>query len=124
MELDELLSAMDRTAANLAKLDKVWDRAAQFMPRPARGSSPEYDDLCRTWRDLLGGLPPIDGWTITDDLPDVDKLGRAYIEFMEIGEVPVVTAAVAACSRAKTSPGTASGSTGPGVGPPESGSSN
>lgn len=32
MELDEILSALDRTAANLAKLEKVWERAAAFVP--------------------------------------------------------------------------------------------
>ncbi|MEO7195368.1 MAG: hypothetical protein ABIZ05_11180 [Pseudonocardiaceae bacterium] len=62
MEMDELLIAMDRTAANLAKLQDVWDRAAPFIPTgPSRGSHPEYDDLCWAWKDLLVGLPPIDG---------------------------------------------------------------
>ena len=59
MELDELLSAMDRTAANLVKLEQVWDRAGSSIPTgPSRGSHPEYDDLCPTWLDLLPGLPP------------------------------------------------------------------
>ena len=71
VELDDLLNAMDRTAANLAKLDNVWGRAAGFMPTgPARGSNPEYDDLRRAWADLLPGLPLIDRWTITDPLPE------------------------------------------------------
>lgn len=87
MELDELLTAMDRTAANLAKLEHVWERAAPFIPTgPTRGSHPEYEDLCRTWMDLLAGLPPIDGWTITDGLPDIDALGQSYIDYFEIGE--------------------------------------
>jgi hypothetical protein len=89
VELDELLSAMDRTAANLGKLDDIWGRAASFIPSgPAAGSPPEYDDLCRAWRDLLSGLPPIDGWTITGELPDIDALGRAFMDYHEIGEPP------------------------------------
>jgi hypothetical protein len=91
VELDELLTALDRTAANLAKLEKVWDRAAPFIPTgPVRGSHPEYDDLRRTWMDLLPGLPPIDGWTITDKLPDIDALGEDYIDFRDsdAGEQP------------------------------------
>jgi hypothetical protein len=32
VELDDLLSAMDRTAANLAKLEDVWNRAESFIP--------------------------------------------------------------------------------------------
>ncbi len=89
VELDDLLNAMDRTEANLAKLEDVWNRAASFIPTgPARGSAPEYDDLGRAWVDLLPGLPPIDGWTITDPLPDIDALGQSFIDYMDIGEPP------------------------------------
>ena len=80
MELDDLLNAMDRTAANLVKLDNVWARAVWFMPAgPARGSNPQYDDLRRAWTDLLPGLPLIDGWTITAPLPDIDEIGQIFI---------------------------------------------
>lgn len=89
MELTALLDALDRTAANLAKLEDVWARAESFMPKgPAAGSDPEYDDLCRAWTDLLSGLPPIDGWTITDELPDIDQMGRAFVDYFEIDEPP------------------------------------
>lgn len=87
MELNVLLDAFDRTAANLSKLEEVWARARPFLPTgPARGSEPEYDDLRRTWNDLLPGLRPIDGWTITDELPDADDLGQMFIDYFEIGE--------------------------------------
>lgn len=89
LELDDLLNAMDRTAANLAGLDNVWGRAAGFMPTgPARGSNPEYDDLRRAWADLLPGLPLIDGWTITDPLPDIDEIGQIFIDCFEISQYP------------------------------------
>lgn len=89
MELDDLLNAMDRAAANLAKLEDVWRRAESFIPTgPSRGSHPEYDDLRRAWSDLLVGLPKIDGWTITDDLPDIDELGQMFIDYFEISEPP------------------------------------
>lgn len=87
--MDELLTAMDRTAANLVKLQDVWNRAARFVPTgPSRGSHPEYDNLRRAWNDLLAGLPPIDGWTITDELPDIDALGQDFIDYFEISEAP------------------------------------
>ncbi|MFF8649836.1 restriction endonuclease [Streptomyces griseoluteus] len=89
MDLEELLRVMDRTAANLTKLESVWARAATFIPAsPMRGSHPEYDDLRRSWADLLPGLPPIDGWTITDELPDIDAMGQSFIDYFEIGELP------------------------------------
>lgn len=86
MDLEELLRIMDRAAANLTKLDGVWERAAAFIPSgPARGSDPEYDDLARAWSDLLGGLPPIDGWKITNHLPDIDAIGQSFIDCFEAG---------------------------------------
>ncbi len=87
VELDELLGAMDPTAANLAKLDAVWQRAQPFIPTaPSLGSYPEYDDLRRTWHDLLPGLPEIDGWTVREELPDINELGIAYLEYHEINQ--------------------------------------
>jgi hypothetical protein len=87
VELAELLAAMDRAAANLEKLEQIWARAKTFIPDgPAAGSDAEYDDLCRGWLDLLRGLPPIDGWTITEALPDIDEMGRAFMDYLDIGE--------------------------------------
>jgi hypothetical protein len=96
VELDILLNSLDRAAANLAKLERVWERAEPFVPdSPAAGSHPEYDDLRRTWEDLLPGLPKIDGWTITDRLPDIDELGQAFIDYADIGMLPTSVHAAA-----------------------------
>jgi hypothetical protein len=90
VELADLLNALDRAAANLAKLEDIWRRAQSFIPtEPARGSHPEYDDLRRAWLDLLVGLPKIDGWTITDELPDIDEIGQMFIDYFEISEPPI-----------------------------------
>lgn len=89
MNLDELLDVMDVAAANLAKLEAVWQRAQPMLPvGPSRGSSREYEDLRRTWTALLSGLPPIDGWTVTEQLPDIDEAGQSFIDYLEIGEPP------------------------------------
>ncbi|OJF10772.1 hypothetical protein BG844_30295 [Couchioplanes caeruleus subsp. caeruleus] len=55
---------------------------------PSGGSTPEYEDLTRTWGDLLRGLPKIDDWTITERLPDMHAIGMAYLEYAEFGEPP------------------------------------
>ncbi|WP_413100273.1 restriction endonuclease [Streptomyces sp. Inha503] len=90
MDLEELLRAMDRTAANLRKLDSVWERAKPFIPTgPQRGSDAQYDGLRAAWADLLPGLPRIDGWTITELLPDIDEMGQAFIDYLDIGEPPI-----------------------------------
>lgn len=81
---------MDRTAANLERMQAVWDRAGPMLPEgPSIGTTPEYDDLVRAWDDLCQGLPPIDGWRITDPLPDMDAIGRAYLDYAEISEAPL-----------------------------------
>ena len=90
MELNGLLAIFDRAAANLTKLEDVWTRAKPLLPTgPAAGSSPEYDDLVRGWNDLLDGLPRIDGWRIEIELPDMDEVGRNFIDYFEIGEPPL-----------------------------------
>ncbi|GGT21895.1 hypothetical protein GCM10010271_26550 [Streptomyces kurssanovii] len=89
MDLEALLRAMDRTAANLTKLESVWERAKPFIPTgPQRGSDVQYDSLRAAWADLLPGLPKIDGWTITEPLPDIDEMGQAFIDYLDIGEHP------------------------------------
>lgn len=89
VNLDTLLNALDAAAANLSKAEAVWLRAEPLLPNSAvLGDPPEYADLCRAWNDLLEGLPPIDGWTITDQLPTPDEIGRMFLDWMEIGEPP------------------------------------
>ncbi|MEV7678138.1 restriction endonuclease [Streptomyces sp. NPDC088341] len=89
MELEELLRAMDRTAANLEKLERVWEQAKPFIPTaPQLGSDTRYDSLKAAWADLLPGLPPIDGWTITDPLPAIEDMGQAFLDYLEIGVPP------------------------------------
>lgn len=87
MNLDELLQVMDRAAANLAKLEAIWDRAEPMIPSsPQRGTNREYEDLRRAWIPLLAGLPPVDGFTVTEELPDIDAAGQAFIDYLDIGE--------------------------------------
>jgi hypothetical protein len=52
------------------------------------GNAPGFDDLARAWADLIGGLPTIDGWTITDALPTPNEIGHGFLDWMEIGEPP------------------------------------
>lgn len=96
MELDSLLTTFDKVAVNLDKLDRVWERAKPFVPEsPQFGSPAEYQTLSRAWDDLLPGLPPIDGWRITDGLPDVDSLGQMFLDYADIGKFPKQALAIA-----------------------------
>jgi hypothetical protein len=86
-------------------------------PAPSRGSDPEYNDLCRAWHDLLAGLPPIDGWTITNELPDADALGQNFIDYFEMASRRS-RCTKPLSSPERISPSTGSGSTGPPSGRP------
>lgn len=89
MDLPELLDNFDRTSANLKQLEAIWEKASFFLPEsPTLGTQPEYENLRRAWTDILPHLPPINGWTITEPLPDIDALGHALLEYAEIGEPP------------------------------------
>lgn len=84
MDLEELLPIMDLAAANLAKLYSVLDRAEQHYPKgPSFGSSSEYDNLARSWADLLVGLPPIEGESVVESLPDIDAIGRHWVDYFD-----------------------------------------
>lgn len=87
MDLNELFNVFDRTAANLVKLEKVWDRAVMFFPSDQNSNAwVEYDDLRRAWDDLLSGLPPIDGWSVRASLSDLDELEAEYARCSHFGD--------------------------------------
>lgn len=89
MELERLLAIFDSAAANLAKAEAIWEQAETMLPRSAvLGNVPGFDDLARAWMDLIGGLPPIDGWTITESIPTPDDIGRSFLDWMELSEPP------------------------------------
>ncbi|MCQ2002222.1 restriction endonuclease [Arthrobacter zhaoxinii] len=95
MELDQLLTIFDKVTVNLNKLEQIWDRASPLLPEgPSRGSTPEYQNLVRAWEALLPGLAPIDGWRISESLPEMDALGQMFLDYAEIQEPPLGAYAV------------------------------
>lgn len=89
MDLEKLLDVFDRAAANVQKLERILEQAKVHWPDgPSAGTNPEYEDLRRAWSDCLTGLPKVEGWTITEELPDIDDMGRSFIDYADIGELP------------------------------------
>ena len=90
MDLEQLLHGLDAAAANLAKVESVWERAETLLPTSASfGDEVEYGNLQRAWCDLIQGLPPIDGWTISGELPTPNEIGGLFLDLMELGESPL-----------------------------------
>ena len=89
MDIEEALDNFDRANINLAKLEAVWERARPHLPSgPSRGRDPEYDNLERVWKNLLPGLPRIEGWTVEDALPDIDQIGQTFIDYLDVDAYP------------------------------------
>jgi hypothetical protein len=79
--------SLDRAWGDAARMATLWERARPLLPTtPAVGSPPEYRQLQREWRLLRRGLPRVDGWTVTCDLPDPDDVGEALTQAWILGE--------------------------------------
>lgn len=83
MQMDELLTAMDRTSANLTKLEDLWRRATSAH-RTLSGLRP---GVRRPPPSLAGP----DGWPAAHRrldyhrrVPDADALGQDLIDCLEI----------------------------------------
>lgn len=78
------------TEKNLNQLQAVLDRAIPILPDgPEVFSSPEYEDLQRQWKAGIAQVPPIEGFRITEELPDIETVGWAFVESAETGMPPV-----------------------------------
>lgn len=89
MDIEEALDNFDRASVNLAKLEAVWRRARPLLPSgPSRGRDPDYENLERVWKNLLPGLPRIEGWTVEDTLPDMDEIGQTFIDYLDVDIYP------------------------------------
>lgn len=99
MDLDQALTRFDRVEANLVRLEKAWTEIQSLVPNGiilGLGSSPEgqrYRDLCRGYKQLLGGLPAIDGCQITEEPWDIDDIMQWRFDSMDADILGPETAA-------------------------------
>jgi hypothetical protein len=70
------------------KLERVWSKIVKQTPSGLQfGSDPTYDELVRSYEDILGALPKIDGWK-PERLPmDLNAIGQTRLDAEEIGEI-------------------------------------
>jgi hypothetical protein len=66
--LNDALAQFDATAANLSRLDAVWEKMKAIARRPIDpfddSQGRQYRELCRDFAGLLKGLPSLNGWSI------------------------------------------------------------
>ena len=95
MDMNDALAEFDAAETTLSRLETVWHRLSDLVPVGIAfvGGCPngiEYEDLCRAFRDLVGGLPAIGGWMITESPWGLDEIAQARLDAEEIGEVEAI----------------------------------
>ncbi len=86
--LSAALQKFEATAANLAKLDKLWHQIYGLLPNgPAFGNPPDYEELCLAFRNILPGLPAINGVRVKDKLFEYNDAGQMWLDAYEVGEI-------------------------------------
>lgn len=92
MQLNDLLNAMDAAAANIGKMEAIWDRVQPMIPTGMviDSNPPEYHDLERRWKDLKEALPSVHGWTVTCELPNPEEIGMALIDLDPLQQISVL----------------------------------
>ena len=95
VDLDNALGEFDAVETTLRRLETVSQRMSELVPEGIAfvGGSPdgiEYEDLRRAFRELVGGLPAIDGWTITEFPLALDDIAQNRFDAREIGELEAI----------------------------------
>ncbi|WP_069789344.1 restriction endonuclease [Cyanobacterium sp. IPPAS B-1200] len=89
-DLDKALRKFEAVEANLSKLEKCWNTLEKQI---ARGIifeiNPVYEDACRSYKNLLGGLPLINGWQPTTLPLELDDIAQSHSHALKVGEVSI-----------------------------------
>jgi hypothetical protein len=88
-DLAAALDQFDRTQANLAKVDQVWQDFRSMVPDDLIFGldSDTSDDLARAFVDIADALPAIDGFRIDAAPMALDAIAQARFDAMEVGEI-------------------------------------
>ena len=75
--IDRALRSFEAAEANLEKLERLLAEAEELMPKGiAFGSNREYEELSRSYSDVLAALPKVDGWRPTSVPVDLNDLAQ------------------------------------------------
>lgn len=86
--LTEALRHLEIAEANLVKLERLWNEIEHLIGNgPAFGSTPEYEDKCRSYGVILPYLTKIDGWRPSSEPWEFDAIGQSRLDALDIGEI-------------------------------------
>lgn len=91
--ISEALHHFETAEANLVKLEHLWKEISQMIPSfPTFGSTPEYEDKCRSYSVILPYLTKIDGWRPTAGPMEFDTIGQWRLDALELDEINATVA--------------------------------
>ena len=91
MDLEEALEVFERVETNLTRLDRVLRQLDLLTPDGIVFGSTEpealkYEDLRRSFSDLLTGLRPLDGFVPNSEPMALDDIAQWRLDAFEVGE--------------------------------------
>jgi hypothetical protein len=93
VNLEQALEQFDVVEANVHRLEKVWEEISQLIPEGGPsftdGVGPEdqrYRELLRAYQKIIKALPPIGNCTIETVPWELNPIGQAPLDALEIGE--------------------------------------
>lgn len=85
---NKILTALETTEANVAKLERVWNRIEEMIPQGVVfGNNADYDDLRRQFGDLVASLPAIGGFRLEDSTLGLNEIAQWRFDAQEYGEL-------------------------------------
>jgi hypothetical protein len=95
MDLNEAIGQFDAAETTLRRLENTWEEIRALTPDGIifEGDSDRglaYEDLCRTFHDLVAGLPAIDEFRITAEPIPLDEIAQARFDAQEIAMLEAI----------------------------------
>lgn len=88
------LRHLEAAEANLEKLERIFEESQKRIPTGITfGKDDVYEELRRSFADVLLALPAIDGWKPTCQLVDLDDVANSRMEAAEFGEIGMMNSA-------------------------------
>src|SRR5713101_7703139 len=88
--INSALRQFEATEANLAKLERLWSKIQEKTPGGIQfGSDGAYEELARSYQDILASLPKIDGWRPERIPMDLDAIAQCRLDAKEVGEISI-----------------------------------
>jgi len=86
--INSALRQFEAAEANLTKLERLWAEIEKLIPEGLQfGNDPVYEERVRSYRDVLAGLPKIDGWKSESIPMDLNAICQNRLDAKELGEI-------------------------------------